>query len=221
MDSGILGKKIGMTQVYDDQGRLHPVTVIQAGPCPVLQVKTADRDGYDAVQLGFEDVKPHRARKPQIGHAARAAAAAQKFVREVRLSGPAEDVEPGAFVTVEAFADLPYVDVEGTTKGKGYAGVMKRHNFRGQGASHGTEAVHRRGGSIGGHATNLGTGPKLRKGKRMAGRMGDERCTTRHHKVLAIDAERNLLVVRGPVAGARGGYVVIRRSTTKKAAAES
>ena len=218
MTRGILGKKIGMTQVYDDQGRLHPVTVVQAGPCAVLQVKTAQRDGYDAVQLGFGAVKAHRAHKPQIGHAARAGIAPQQFVREVRLAAPAADVEPGATITVEAFADLPYVDIVGTSKGKGFAGVMKRHNFRGQSASHGTERVHRAPGSISGHATNLGTGPKIRKGKRMPGHMGHERCTARNRRVVAVDPENHLLLIRGPVPGPSGGYVTVRRSKTRTAA---
>jgi len=131
MKAAILGKKIGMTQVYDQAGDVLPVTVVQAGPCTVMQVKSVDSDGYDAVQLGFEDVKTHRASKPQVGHAAKANAGPKKFVREVRLVEPA-DLEAGSNVTVESFSEVRFVDVTGTTKGKGFAGAMKRHNFGGQ-----------------------------------------------------------------------------------------
>ena len=171
MLSALLGKKIGMTQVYDDAGVLHPVTVVQAGPCRVLQVKTAQAGGYEAVQIGFEDVKPHRATKAQIAHAAKANAPAKKFVREVRLSEPSE-LEPGQDVTVDIFDEVPHVDVTATTKGKGFAGVMKRHGFKGLGASHGTEKKHRSPGSIASHASNAGLGGNIKKGKRMAGHMG-------------------------------------------------
>jgi len=216
MPAGILGKKIGQTQVYDEDGVLQAVTVVQAGPCPVLQVKTAETDGYDAVQLGFDDVPPHRAAKPQIGHAAKASARPQKFVREFRRDASDEDVSPGQTVTVEAFAEVPYVDVIGTSKGKGFAGVMKRHNFRGQSASHGVERKHRSAGSIGGHATNLGTGPTIRKGKRMAGQMGSARETSRNHKLVGVDTENHLLLIKGSVPGPSGGYVIVRASKTAK-----
>ncbi len=216
MLGGILGKKIGMTQVYDEKGRLQPVTVVQAGPCSVLQVKTVETDGYNAVQIGFEDVKSHRAKKPQIGHAARWNANPKKWAREIRLGGGPSDVEPGQAVTVEDFEGVAYVDVTGTTKGKGFAGVMKRHGFKGMPASHGTERKHRAPGSIGGHAANLGTGPTIRKGKRMAGHMGADGCTSRNHKLVAIDKENNLLLIKGPLPGANGGYLVIRKSKTAK-----
>jgi len=196
MYPALLGKKIGMTQVYDDGGNLLPVTVVQAGPCHVLQVKTVESDGYDAVQLGFEDVKPHRATKPEIGHAA----------------GPAEDIEVGQNITVEAFENVSYVDVIGTTKGKGFAGGMKRHNFSGQRASHGTERKHRAPGSIGGHASNPGGSGGIKKGKRMAGQLGDARCTTSNHRLVRWDKENNLLLVKGAVPGPNGGYVMIRQS---------
>ncbi len=216
MLAGILGKKIGMTQVYDEDGKLQPVSVVQAGPCSVLQVKTVETDGYDAVQIGFEDVKTHRAKKPQIGHAAGAKTMPKKFVREIRLATPAEGVEPGQTVTVESFRDVAFVDVVGETKGKGFAGVMKRYGFKGQPASHGVERKHRSPGSISGHSTNLGTGPKLRKGKRMAGHMGDARCTSRNHRLVGIDEENNLLLIKGPVPGANGGYLIVRVSKTAK-----
>ncbi|MCD6303722.1 MAG: 50S ribosomal protein L3 [Planctomycetes bacterium] len=216
MFPAILGRKIGMTQVYDDQGVLHPVTVVQAGPCSVLQVKTAQTDGYEAVQLGFEDVKPHRASKPQIGHAARAGCRPKRFAREVRLARPAEDVQPGGEVTVEVFEGVAYVDVTGTTKGKGFQGGVKRHGFKGQPATHGVERKHRSPGSIASHSSNAGTGPKPKKGKRMAGHMGAVRCTSRNHRLIAIDKENDLLLIKGPLPGANGGLLFIRQSKTAR-----
>jgi len=216
MLSALLGKKIGMTQVYDAEGVLHPVTVVQAGPCSVLQVKTVENDGYDAVQIGFEEVKAHRATKPGVGHAAKAGAKPMKFIREVRLAAPAADVQPGATVTVEAFDGVQFVDVIGTSKGKGLAGAMKRHHFAGLPASHGTERKHRSPGSIGAHTTNRGWGGDIKKGKRMAGHMGDARCTSRNHKLVGVDKENNLLLIKGTVPGANGGYVVVRVSKTAR-----
>jgi large subunit ribosomal protein L3 len=218
MLTALLGKKIGMTQVYDDEGRLHPVTVVQAGPCHVLQVKTEETDGYNAVQIGFDDVKAHRAPKPAIGHAAKAGVKPKRFVREVRLAEAPEGVEPGQTVTVDIFEDIPFVDVIGTSKGKGFAGVMKRHNFKGQPASHGTERKHRSPGSISSHASNLGTGGKPKRGKRMAGHMGHEKVTTRNHRLVRADKENNLLLIRGAVPGPGGGYVVVRVSKTARVA---
>lgn len=215
MLTALLGKKVGMTQVYDEKGVLHPVTVVQAGPCTVLQVKTTETDGYNAVQIGYGDVKAHRATKPLIGHAAKAGAKARKFIREIRVE-ELPDVEVGAAVNVDVFEEVPYVDVIGTSKGKGYAGVMKRHNFGGQPASHGVERKHRSSGSIGGHATNLGTGPKPKKGKRMSGHMGDERVTTRNHKLIGVDKEHDLLLIKGAVPGPKGGYVMVRTSKTAR-----
>ena len=216
MLQAILGKKIGMTQVYDEAGVLHPVTVLLAGPCSVLAVKSTDTDGYHAVQMGFEDVKTQRATKPAAGHAAKAGAKPKRFVREVRLAEPAADVQPGQSVTVEAFKDVKYVDVIATSKGKGFAGVMKRHNFGGQPGSHGTERKHRSPGSIGGYATNRGWGGDIKRGKPMPGHMGDARVTTRNCKLIRIDPENNLLLIGGPVPGANGGYVFVRVSKTAK-----
>lgn len=213
----LLGRKIGMTQVYDEAGNLLPVTVVQAGPCDVLQVKTVETDGYDAVQIGFEDVKPHRATRPQIGHAARAGVGPKRLVREVRLEEPVE-VEVGQRLTVELFDGVSAVDVIGTSKGKGFAGGMKRHNFRGQRASHGVKRVHRAPGSIASHASNAGTGPKLKKGKRMAGHMGSERCTSRNHHLVRVDKENNLLLIKGSVPGANESPVLVRVSKTAKVA---
>lgn len=215
----ILGRKVGMTQVYDEAGNLSPVTVVKAGPCTVLQVKTSQTDGYDAVQLGFEDVKVHRASKPLIGHAAKAGTRPKKTTREVRLNEPA-DVEVGAAVTVESFDGVAFVDVSGTTKGKGFAGGMKRYGFKGQSASHGTERKHRSPGSISSYASNAGTGPKLKKGKHMAGHMGACNWTSRNHKLIRLDKENDLLVIKGPLPGANGGYLFIKKSKTAKGGGE-
>ncbi len=214
----ILGKKIGMTQVYDDNGDVQPVTVVQAGPCSVLQVKSGETDGYNAVQLGFGDVKVHRATKPQIGHAAKANSRPKRFIREVRLDAAAEGVQPGQAVTVDAFNEIKFVDVIGTTKGKGFAGAMKRHGFKGQPASHGCERKHRSPGSIASHSANRGRGGTPKRGKRMAGHMGNVKCTSRNHKLVAVDKENNLLLIKGSVPGANGGFVYIRASKTAKAA---
>jgi len=216
MIPALLGKKIGMTQVYDEKGNLLPVTVVQAGPCDVLQVKTVEADGYNAVQIGFDDCKPHRAAKPQIGQAAKAGVKPKKVVREVRLPQLPEGIKPGQKVTVEEFEQVKFVDVIGTSKGKGFAGVMKRHNFAGQSASHGTERKHRSAGSLSAHATNRGFSGKLKKGKRMSGHMGAARSTTRNHRLVRVDKENNLLLIKGAVPGSNDGYVVVRVSKTAK-----
>jgi large subunit ribosomal protein L3 len=215
MLAAILGKKIGMTQVYDSKGVAQPVTVVQAGPCSVLQVKTPEVDGYHGIQLGFEDVKASRAKQPQLGHAGKANARAKRFMREVRLDDAAADVAAGATITVGNFEGITAVDIIGTSKGKGFQGGMKRHHFTGQCASHGTERKHRSPGSIGAHGTNRGWGGDIKRGKRMAGHMGNVRCTNRNHKLIGIDKDNNLLLIRGSVPGANGGYVFIR-ATTKK-----
>ncbi len=201
-----------MTQVYDETGLLHPVTVVQAGPCTVLQVKTLDGDGYSAVQLGFEDVKAQRAKKPQIGHAAASSAKPKRFVREFRMDAGELDVESGQTITVELFDDVSTVDVVATSKGRGFSGGMRRHNFKGQLASHGVERKHRSPGSIASHASNAGTGPKLKKGKRMAGQYGSTRCTVRNQRLVGVDKDNDLLLIRGAIPGPNGGYVMVRRS---------
>ncbi|HDZ22083.1 hypothetical protein LCGC14_0486600 [marine sediment metagenome] len=216
MIPAMLGKKIGMTQVFDDEGVLHPVTVVEAKPCRVLQIKSDQSDGYNAVQIGVIDVKAHRATKPQIGHAAKANAAPKRFVREVRLDGPAEDVEVGQAVTVEVFDEVKFVDVVGTSKGRGFAGVMKRHNFKGLGDGHGVKRMHRAGGSISSHGSDLGGGGNVKKGKRMAGHMGHARCTTRNHRLIAVDKENGLLLIKGALPGANGDMVFVRVSKTAK-----
>jgi len=216
MIPAILGKKLGMTQVYDDNGQLIPVTVVQAGPCTVLQVKTTDgADGYDAVQVGLEDIKAHRAKKPAIGHAAKAETKPKRFVREF-LNLDATEVEVGEVFSVEVLDGIKYVDIEGVTKGKGFAGPMKRYGFGGQPASHGTERKHRSPGSIGGHGTNLGMGGKIKKGKRMGGHMGHVTMTSRNHQIVKIDAENRLLLIKGALPGAKNGLLTIRKSKTAK-----
>ena len=209
----LLGKKVGITQVFDESGKLLPVTVIQAGPCSVMQVKTVETDGYNAVQLGFDDAKPSRSRKPQIGHAVKAKSMPKRFVKEMRLGADSEsEYEAGDTVTVSVFNEAKSVDVTGTSKGKGFAGVMKRHGFGGFPASHGTERKHRAPGSISSFASDAGHGGNLKKGKKMAGHMGHERVTTKNHNVVSIDEKKNLIVVKGSVPGPAGGYVVVRSS---------
>lgn len=213
----LLGKKIGMTQVYDEAGKIVPVTVIQAGPCKVTQVKTAETDGYSAIQLGFGEVKESRRKKPAVGHAKKADVVVQKFVREMRLVNGAEsELSLGDEVKVSAFADVTYVDVAGVSKGKGFAGCMKRHGFGGFPASHGCKRRHRAPGSISSHGSDLGHGGNVKKGKRMAGHMGHVRITTKNHQLVSIDEERNLLIVKGGIAGPSGTFVEIRTAKTKK-----
>jgi large subunit ribosomal protein L3 len=213
----LLGKKVGMTRVYDELGKLVPVTVIQAGPCVVTQVKTVETDGYNAIQLGFDEVRPLRRKKPEIKHAEKAGTTPKKFVREMRLPDDAEQQhEAGDSVTVSAFSEDKSVDVVGTSKGKGFAGVMKRHGFGGFPASHGTERKHRAPGSIASFASDAGHGPGPKKGKKMAGHMGDCRVTAKNHELVAVDEEKNLLVVKGSVPGAAGGYCIIRSAKSSQ-----
>ena len=213
MATAILGRKIGMTRYYDAEGKNVPVTVIRAGPCFVSQVKTQETDGYEAIQIAFEDIKARNSTFPLIGHDAKAGLGAKRFHREVRLGeGESAGYEPGQAIAVEAFDEIKYVDVVGTSKGKGTQGGMKRHGFAGQEASHGVERKHRSPGSIGGRSSNLGTG-KPKKGIRMAGRMGNERVTVRSIEVVGIDKEKGLLLVKGPVPGANKGMVVVREAT--------
>ncbi len=213
MPAAILGRKIGMTRIYNAEGKNVPVTIIEAGPCYVTQVKTADVDGYVAVQLGFDEVKPRNSTQQLIAHDSKAGVAPQRVHREVRLS----DEEVGQYslgqaVTVQSLENVKFVDVIGTSKGKGFAGTMKRHNFKGQIASHGTERKHRSPGSIGGHATNRGFSGRPKKGKRMSGHMGDERVTVRSAEIVARDVERNLILVKGAVPGANQGLVYVREA---------
>jgi len=202
---GVLGQKLGMTQVFDADNRIVPVTVVQAGPCVVTQVRTPDKDGYSAVQISFGAIDPRKVTKPLTGHYRKAGVAPRRHVVELRTTDAA-DYELGQKVTAEVFASGAVVDVVGTSKGKGTAGVMKRHGFKGLGASHGTQRKHRSPGSIGGCATP----GRVYKGVRMAGRMGNVRTTTMNLTVHAVDAERGLLLIKGAVPGSKGGLVLVR-----------
>lgn len=219
MIPALLGKKIGMTQVFDDGGTAVPVTIIQAGPCTIMQVRERSRDGYDAVQLGFEDTKPHRATLAAIGHARRAKTTPKRYTREVRLE-EAPELSAGDVLTVQLFAEqgVQFVDVVATSKGHGFTGSMKRHNFGGQPASHGVERKHRSPGSISSHGSDLGKGGNLKKGKRMAGHHGHARITVKNQQLIDIDPENNLLLIRGGVPGPSGGLVYVRQAKTKGAA---
>lgn len=224
MRKGILGRKVGMTQIFQQDGQVVPVTVIEAGPCHVLQVKTVDRDGYDAIQLGFKD-KPRRlASRAERGHVAPISSKRAKklegagvviakpncepkrFVRELR--GSSQDLAVGAELLVSVLDGVKSVDVTGITKGCGYSGWMKRHNFSGQRATHGVKKVHRHPGG-----TAAGTYPgRVRKGKKMAGHYGVDQITMRNLKVVKVDTEKNLLLVKGAIPGPAGGFVVVRET---------
>lgn len=207
----ILGRKRGMTQLFDEDGTLHGVTVVSAGPCVVCQVRTQDKDGYDAVQLGFEDVRDKRVAKPQLGQFKKVAVAPKRFLREERLAAPAE-VAVGDVVTVGAFQVGDYVDVIGTSKGRGFAGTIKRHGFSRGPETHGSMNV-RAPGSIA--SRRIG---KLPKGKRMGGHYGVERVTTKNLVVVRIDAERGLLFIRGAVPGPNEGFVQVQHARTARRA---
>jgi large subunit ribosomal protein L3 len=226
---GILGRKVGMSQIFTETGDCVPVTVIEAGPCHVLQLRTPERDGYSAVQLGFRD-KPRRlAIRSERGHVsadlkskrstkraggevvAKANCEPKRFVRELRVS--TEGYTVGQELRVDQFADVKAVDVIGTSKGRGYSGVMKRHNFGGQRATHGVKKVHRHAGGTGALAADRGGG-RMKKGKKMAGQYGNARITARNLKVVKVDAEKNLLLIRGAIPGPNGGYVFVK--TTNK-----
>ena len=216
MTPAILGRKVGMTRIYDEKGAIVPVTIVEAGPCTVTQVKTTDGvDGYNAVQLGFETIEAKASTMPEIGHAAKAGIAPVRFYREVRLK-VATDKKVGDEVKVDSFDGVQYVDVVGVSKGKGFAGVMKRHNFGGFPMSHGTERKHRARGSIASYGTQRGHCGKPKKGLRMAGHMGDERVTTRNHPLVRIDAENGVLLIKGALPGANGSLLYVRKSVTAK-----
>jgi large subunit ribosomal protein L3 len=202
---GVLGTKLGMTQVWDADNRLVPVTVIEAGPCVVTQVRDASTDGYDAVQIAFGAIDPRKVTRPLTGHFEKAGVTPRRHLVELRTADAAE-YSLGQEVTVEAFDAGQDIDVTGTTKGKGFAGVMKRHGFHGVSSSHGAHKNHRKPGSIGGCATP----GRVFKGMRMAGRMGGVRQTTQNLTIHAVDAERGLLLVKGAVPGPRGGTVLVR-----------
>jgi large subunit ribosomal protein L3 len=206
--NAILGQKLGMTQVFDDQARAIPVTVIKAGPCHVTQIKTMESDGYNAIQISYGEVKPGRINKPEAGHLAKAGVAPAKHLVEIRVSDPASYKLGQEIRIADVLKPGVKADVAGVSKGKGFAGVMERHNFKGQGASHGTHKKHRAPGSIGACATPA----RVFKGMRMAGRLGGERVTTLSLEVVSVDAERDLLLLGGAVPGPKGSMVLVREA---------
>ncbi|SMG23253.1 LSU ribosomal protein L3P [Corynebacterium pollutisoli] len=202
---GILGTKLGMTQIFDEENRVIPVTVVEAGPCVVTQIRTKETDGYNAIQIAYGEIDPRKANKPVAGHFKKAGVTPRRHVTEIRMDD-VSGYELGQDITVEIFDGVTFVDVTGTSKGKGFAGGMKRHGFAGQGAGHGNQAAHRRPGGIGAAATP----GRIFKGKRMAGRMGTDRVTTQNLKVQKIDADANLLLIKGAIPGNRGGIVTVK-----------
>ena len=202
---GILGKKLGMTQIFDEDNRVIPVTVVEAGPCVVTQIRTPETDGYSAIQIAYGDIDPRKAKKPQAGHFKKAGVNPRRFVTEIRMDDTS-GYELGQEFNATIFEGDTYVDVAGTTKGHGYAGAMKRHGFAGQGAAHGNQASHRRVGSIGACATP----GRVFKGTRMAGRMGGNRVTTQNLKIQRIDGDNNLILIKGAIPGAKGSVVTVK-----------
>jgi large subunit ribosomal protein L3 len=202
---GILGQKLGMTQIWDDANRVVPVTVVKAGPCVVTQVRTPERDGYSAVQIAFGTIDPRKVNKPTAGHFGKAGVPARRHLVEIRTED-ASEYTLGQELTVELFEVGQTVDVTGTSKGKGYAGVMKRHNFKGLGAGHGVHRVHRKPGSIGACATP----GRVFKGQRMAGRMGGDRVTTANITIAGVDAENGLILLKGAIPGPDRGVILVR-----------
>lgn len=203
MQKGILGKKIGMTQLFDEKGKVIPVTVVEAGPCPVIMKKTIENDGYEAVQLGFGDVKVQRVNKPMNGHFKKAGTAPKKSLKEFKINDPGLNV--GDILKADIFSAGELVDVVGTSKGKGTAGTIKRWNFARLKESHGTGPVSRHAGSIGACSDPS----KVFKGKKLAGRLGNERVTVKNLHVVKVDAENNLIAIKGAIPGPKGGLVVI------------
>lgn len=213
---GILGTKLGMTQVFDENNRVVPVTVVKAGPNVVTRIRTPERDGYSAVQLAYGEISPRKVTKPLTGQYAAAGVNPRRHLAELRLDDEAAtaEYEVGQELTAEIFDAGTYVDVTGTSRGKGFAGTMKRHGFSGQGASHGAQAVHRRPGSIGGCSTP----GRVFKGTRMAGRMGNEKVTTQNLVVHKVDAANGVLLIKGAIPGRTGGLVMVRTSVKRGAA---
>lgn len=202
---GLLGKKLGMTQIFAEDGKRYGVTVVQAGPCPILQLKTQENDGYDAIQLGFDDAKVKNTTQPLIGHAAKTKNTPKRFIREIRLRSVIKDLKAGAVLTLADWADVKEVQVTSKSKGKGFQGVMKRHGFHGLRATHGVKTHHRHPGSIGAL-----TPSRTPLGLKMAGHMGDEWITQKGLLVVKIIPEQNLILVRGSVPGGVGAYVILR-----------
>jgi large subunit ribosomal protein L3 len=206
--NGILGTKLGMTQIFDDQARSIPVTVVKAGPIRVVQIKTIEKDGYNAIQISYGETKPGKVNKPTAGHYAKAGIAPGNHLIEVKVTDPSE-FKVGQEIKVEEMFEVgTKADVSGVSKGKGFAGVMKRHNFSGQGASHGNHKKHRAPGSIGACATPA----RVFKGMRMAGRMGGDKVTTLNLEIAGVDAERGLLMLNGSVPGPKGSVVFVREA---------
>ena len=210
---GILGTKLGMTQVFDENNRVVPVTVVKAGPNVVTRIRTPERDGYSAVQLAYGEISPRKVTKPLTGQYAAAGVNPRRHLAELRLDDEAAtaEYEVGQELTAEIFDAGTYVDVTGTSRGKGFAGTMKRHGFSGQGASHGAQAVHRRPGSIGGCSTP----GRVFKGTRMAGRMGNEKVTTQNLVVHKVDAANGVLLIKGAIPGRTGGLVMVRTAVKR------
>lgn len=236
MPLGMLGQKVGMTQVYDADGKIAPVTVLKLGPCPILQVRDQKRDGYDAIQVGFEDKPRRKANRAERGHVAadleskrktarvgagvvpppKANCEPQRYIREYRLDKPDENLTVGKLLRVEeVFKDVKAVDVIGKSKGRGFTGVMKRHNFKGLRGSHGVKKGNRQRGSIASNASNRGSG-RPKRGIRMAGQYGNSRVTARNLKLVRIDPENNLMLVMGAVPGPNGGLVSVRATNKKR-----
>ncbi len=207
MQKAIIGKKVGMTQIFNESGKVIPVTVIEAGPCVVIQKKTTENDGYEAVQLGFGDVKATRLTKPMQGHFTKANVAAKKTLKEFRLAGSA-DLNVGDVIKADTFEVGDSVDVSGTSKGKGFAGAIKRHNQHRLKETHGTGPVHRQAGSMGACSSPS----RIYKGKGMPGHMGAEKVTVQNLEIVKVDSENNLIAVKGAIPGAKGGVVVITDS---------
>jgi large subunit ribosomal protein L3 len=236
MALGLLGLKVGMTQVFDEAGKMAPVTVLELGPCPVLQIRTPERDGYHAVQLGFKDKPRRKAIRAESGHVAqnygskrrqalrdagvevlpKADCEPQRYIREFRLEkAPPAETQVGTLLKADqVFKAGQQVDVIGTSKGRGFTGPMKRHNFQGLPAAHGAKKVHRSGGSIGSHASNRGSG-RPKKGHKAAGQYGHTQVTIRNLHVVRIDPENNVLLVRGAIPGPNGGLVIVRPTNKK------
>lgn len=210
----LLGQKIGMTRLFDEDGKSIVVTVIQCPKNRITQVRTPDVDGYAGVQIGAGEIKARNSTMPVIGHDAKAGSAPLRMHREFRVEeGDLGNYEAGTDLDVSVFAETKYVDVIGTSKGKGFQGGMKRHGFKGKEASHGVERKHRSPGSIGGHGNNAGKSGRIKKGKRMAGRMGGERITVRSASVVKVDADQGLILVKGPVPGPNKGWIEVRPAT--------
>ena len=207
MKKGIIGKKIGMTQIFDESGEVIPVTVVEAGPCMVIQKKTVENDGYDAIQVGFGDVKPQRLSKPAKGHFAKADVAPKKVLREFRMDD-CSSYNVGDVIKADTFACGDMIDASGISKGKGYAGAIKRHGNHSLRASHGTGPVARQSGSMGA----ISDPSRIFKGKGMAGHMGAEKVTVQNLEIVKIDAENNLIAVKGAIPGPKGGVVVLTDS---------